>query len=263
MMLYGASASSFLYLAKQIARDNSRFDVHYVRTKHYISRSQSTDSTPDLSSLFSQVEGKLKLIFFYLLDALYITPLSGEDIQRVNNVKRDLPTQLKSVLVDDNDCLAVVASARKPWKLPENVQSSFQRWTYVGLAGPEERINLIKAHIGRVKCSLNDQNYIQLARMTEDYTYSELGNIVEEAHLGPFKRIEAATHFRRSSGHWVPSSPSVSGSVELAWHTLKPTEVQEPLVYDDLLEGFQRVERRRTDKHMKELGAVARAHPDE
>ncbi|KAH8027839.1 hypothetical protein HPB51_010485 [Rhipicephalus microplus] len=96
--------------------------------------------------------------------------------------------------------------------------------------------------------------------MTEDYTYSEIGNMVEEAHLGPLKRIERATHFRKVDAYWEVCSPHERGAVQLSWHTMKPTEVKEPLVYGDILDGFVKVELRRTDKELAEMETVRLAH---
>ncbi|KAG0412088.1 hypothetical protein HPB47_010785, partial [Ixodes persulcatus] len=195
MMLYGASASSFLYLAKQVARKEPAMEVHYVRMRHFVGRSAGQDSKQMLSNLFAKGQSKVKMVFLYLLDSLYAGSMSIEQLEFAGKVKEGLPAHLKRVLSTSNDWLIVVASARKPWLLPEEVQSNFQKWVYVGLPGFQERIDLLKACIGKMLSSLTDQNYLQLSRMTEEYTYSEIGNVVEEAHLGPFKRIESATHF--------------------------------------------------------------------
>ncbi|CAN8023474.1 unnamed protein product [Ixodes persulcatus] len=256
MMLYGASASSFLYLAKQVARKEPAMEVHYVRMRHFVGRSAGQDSKQMLSNLFAKGQSKVKMVFLYLLDSLYAGSMSIEQLEFAGKVKEGLPAHLKRVLSTSNDWLIVVASARKPWLLPEEVQSNFQKWVYVGLPGFQERIDLLKACIGKMLSSLTDQNYLQLSRMTEEYTYSEIGNVVEEAHLGPFKRIESATHFVKKNERWHPCVSTDPGAVELSWHTMKPAEVSEPIIYEDLLEGFVKVERKRTDKCMRNLQRI-------
>ncbi|KAH9379624.1 hypothetical protein HPB48_022060 [Haemaphysalis longicornis] len=260
MLLYGASGSAFIYLAKQIAKENPRWDVHYVRMKQFLGRCSGRDCQRELESLFTRGKGCVKLIFFYLLDTIYASTLAPEEMEYANQFRGELPIYLKRAATIQG--LAVVASAKKPWLFPKELQELFQKWAYVGLPGAAERIRLIKAHIGQIPCAVRDFNFQQLARMTEEYTFSEVGNLVEEAHLGPFKRIEAATHFRRVDDHWQPCSSAQRGAVELSWHTMKPTDIKEPMNYDDLLDGFVKVERRRTDKELGELLALQNDHPE-
>lgn len=260
LILYGASASSFLYLATQVVKQDPTLEVHYVRIKHFVSRSATQDYKQVLSNLFSSAFGKRKMVFLYLLDTLYSGSMSMETLQFAQRLREAFPTYLKRATGAKNDCLIVVASARKPWLLPDTVQNVFEKWTYVGLPGPEERINLLKAYMGKMLSSLNEQNYLQLSRMTEDYTYSEIGNVVEEAHLGPFKRIESTTHFTKKKDRWHPCKSTDKGAVELSWHTMKPAEVSEPIIYDDLLDGFVKVERKRPDKCMADLLRLRDTH---
>ncbi|XP_037526455.1 vacuolar protein sorting-associated protein 4A [Rhipicephalus sanguineus] len=260
MLLYGASGSAFIYLAKMIAKEDPRWEVHYVRMKQFMGRSIGRDCQRELESLFTEGKDKIKMLFFYLLDTIYGNALAAEEIDYAQRFKTELPEYIKRVASTDKKKLAVVASARKPWLFPNDLQSLFQKWVHVGLPGSAERIRLIKAHIGHVPCSLSDSNFLQLSRMTEDYTYSEIGNMVEEAHLGPFKRIEGATHFKKVDNHWEVCSPRERGAVQLSWHTMKPTDVKEPLVYGDILDGFVKVELRRTDKELAEMETIRLAH---
>ncbi|XP_037580236.1 vacuolar protein sorting-associated protein 4A [Dermacentor silvarum] len=263
LLLYGASGSAFIYLAKMIAKEDPRWEVHYVRMKQFLGRSTGRDCQRELETLFTEGgKDKIKMLFFYLLDTIYGNTLAPEEMEYAHRFKKELPQYLKRVASAGKQQLAVVASARKPWLFPSDLQMLFQKWVHVGLPGPTERIRLIRAHIGQVPCSLSDSNILQLSRMTEDYTYSEIGNMVEEAHLGPFKRIEAATHFRQVGSHWEVCSPSERGAVQLSWHTMNPTDVKEPIVYGDLLDGFVKVELRRSDKELAEMETVQLAHPE-
>ncbi|KAH6925037.1 hypothetical protein HPB50_027395 [Hyalomma asiaticum] len=261
MLLYGASGSAFIYLAKMVAKEDPRWEVHYVRMKQFLGRSTGRNCRNELESLFTEGKDKIKMLFFYLLDTIYGNTLSPEEMKYASRFKAELPEYLKRVASADTK-LAVVASARKPWLFPNDLQSLFQKWVHVGLPGQAERIQLIRAHIGQVPCSLKDSNFLQLSRMTEDYTYSEIGNMVEEAHLGPFKRIEVATHFKQVDTHWEVCSPNERGAVQLSWDTMKPTDFKEPIVYADLLDGFVKVELRRTDKELAEMQTVQLAHPE-
>ncbi|XP_075530147.1 uncharacterized protein LOC142563479 [Dermacentor variabilis] len=263
LLLYGASGSAFIYLAKMIAKEDPRWEVHYVRMKQFMGHSTGRDCQAELETLFTEGgKDKIKVLFFYLLDTIYGNTLAPEEIEYAHRFKKELPEFLRRVVSVEKQQLAVVASARKPWLFPADLQSLFQKWVHVGLPGSAERIRLIRAHIGQVPCSLTDSNILQLSRMTEDYTYSEIGNMVEEAHLGPFKRIEAATHFRQVGRYWEACSPSERGAMQLSWHTMKPTDVKEPIVYGDLLDGFVKVELRRSDKELANMETVQLAHPE-
>ncbi|KAK8781511.1 hypothetical protein V5799_017148 [Amblyomma americanum] len=265
MLLYGASGSAFIYLAKLAAKENPRWKVHYVRVKHFLGRTPGRDCQKELRSLFTADKGKgtVKMVFFYLLDTIYGNTLAPDEMEYAQWFRRELPDYLRQAVSSENEeQLAVVASARKPWLLQRDLEPLFERWVHVGLPGSAERMRLIKAHIGQVPCSLSDANMLQLSRMTEDYTYSEIGNVVQEAHLGPFKRIEVATHFRQVGRQWEVCAPTDRGAVELSWHTMKPTDVKEPIVYGDLLDGFVKVELRRTDKELAQMEETQKAHPE-
>ncbi|KAK8781513.1 hypothetical protein V5799_017145 [Amblyomma americanum] len=264
MLLYGASGSAFIYLAKLAAKENPRWKVHYVRVKHFLGRTPGRDCQKELQSLFTADKGKgtVKMVFFYLLDTIYGNTLAPDEMEYAQWFRRELPDYLRQAVSSENEELAVVASARKPWLLQRDLEPLFERWVHVGLPGSAERMRLIKAHIGQVPCSLSDANMLQLSRMTEDYTYSEIGNVVQEAHLGPFKRIEVATHFRQVGRQWEVCAPTDRGAVELSWHTMKPTDVKEPIVYGDLLDGFVKVELRRTDKELAQMEETQKAHPE-
>ncbi|KAH8027840.1 hypothetical protein HPB51_010486 [Rhipicephalus microplus] len=95
LLLYGASGSAFIYLAKMIAKEDKRWDVHYVRMKQFMGRSTGRDSQKELESLFTEGKDKIKMLFFYLLDTIYSNTLSAEELDYAQRFKMELPEYIK------------------------------------------------------------------------------------------------------------------------------------------------------------------------
>ncbi|XP_064488557.1 uncharacterized protein LOC135400657 [Ornithodoros turicata] len=260
LFIYGPSCSSFLYIAKSIAKHTPAFEVHYVRTRHFLSKASGKDVQNLIQSLFNRNGDKKKLLFFFNIEVIYGSSLSRDEITAAEIFKAQFPRRVNDVKQATNNWLIVACASKEPWLIPDEVVDRFEEMLYVGLPSMTERVRLFQSYVAEKPSLLANKNYVQLARMTEEYTYSEIGNVIEEAHLGPFKRIESATHFRKVQGFWEPCTAAAQGAVELAWHTLEPSAVREPLRYEDVLEGFVKVERKRTDKHFQSYREFEEKH---
>lgn len=75
----------------------------------------------------------------------------------------------------------------------------FERRIYIPLPDANARANLFALSVGNTPCTLTQQDYKQLADMTDGYSGSDISVLVRDALMQPIRKVQNATHFKKVS----------------------------------------------------------------
>lgn len=81
-------------------------------------------------------------------------------------------------------------------RLTHNINSRFERRIYIPLPDANARANLFALNVGNTPCTLSQQEFKQLADMTDGYSGSDIAVLVRDALMQPIRKVQSATHFK-------------------------------------------------------------------
>lgn len=58
---------------------------------------------------------------------------------------------------------------------------------------------MFKIHLGKTKHNLNNDDFRELGRISENYSGSDISIVVREALMEPVRMVQDATHYKRVS----------------------------------------------------------------
>lgn len=97
-------------------------------------------------------------------------------------------------------------------KLTRNMYR-FERRIYIPLPDANARANLFALSVGNTPCTLTQQEYKQLADMTDGYSGSDISVLVRDALMQPIRKVQNATHFKKVNRNTFYLSNSLTGEI--------------------------------------------------
>jgi SpoVK/Ycf46/Vps4 family AAA+-type ATPase len=161
-------------------------------------------------------EGTPVILFLDEVDSVF-----GGSMNEVGGERRVKTQFLQELdgLIDKSDepiHLYIVASTNKPWLLELGFIGRFQKRVFIPLPDFETRQGLFRFYLSKLNV-VSDIDYIELARLTEGYTSSDIRDVCQTAHL------EVISEFFESG------------------MALNPSNKPRPMDMDDLTEAIRRV----------------------
>ncbi|CAD6240176.1 GSCOCG00002540001-RA-CDS [Cotesia congregata] len=129
-----------------------------------------------------------------------------------------------------------------PWVLDAAIRRRFEKRIYISLPEEHARATMFKLHLGDTPHTLTEDDFKQLAALTEGYSGADIGIIVRDALMQPVRLVQTATHFKRVSGPspkdrnvivddlLTPCSPGDPDAIEMNWLEVESDKLCEPLV---------------------------------
>ncbi|KAI0063093.1 AAA-domain-containing protein [Artomyces pyxidatus] len=246
ILLYGPPGTGKSYLAKAVATE-AKSTFFSVSSSDLVSKWQG-DSERLVKQLFQMArEAKPAIIFIDEVDSLAGTRSEGES-EGSRRIKTEFLVQMNGVGHDDTGVL-VLGATNIPWQLDPAIKRRFEKRIYIPLPGIEARKQMFALHVGSTPCELTQQDYRELAAMSDGYSGSDIAIVVRDALMQPVRKVLAATHFKplpleegAKLVKWTPCSPGDPEGVEKSWTDVESDELQEPpLRYADFVKSLQSV----------------------
>lgn len=202
ILLYGPPGTGKSYLAKAVATEADGTFLS-VSSSDLLSRWLG-DSEKLVRSLFEmareayKTEGKPSIIFVDEIDSL-VSARSDSENDASRRVKTEFLVQMQGVGHDDEGVL-VLAATNIPWCLDSAIRRRFERRIYIPLPELQARLQMFKIHMGDTPNTLNDEDWLELAKRTEWYSGSDIENVVRNALMECVRTLQVATHFKRVPG---------------------------------------------------------------
>jgi len=89
----------------------------------------------------------------------------------------------------------LIAATNMPWTLDSAFLRRFQKKIHIPLPDKEARKRLFEINVGDTLCDISAKDYEEFARQTEEFSGSNIRNVVQEALMRSVTRIYEAKYF--------------------------------------------------------------------
>ncbi len=181
---------------------------------------------------------KPSIIFIDEVDSMCGTRDASGSSEAANRIKTEFLVQMQGVGVD-NDGILVLGATNIPWGLDSAIRRRFEKRIYIPLPDEPARKRLLELHIGETPTDLGDRDYMELAKLTENYSGSDISVAVREALMEPVRKVQRATHYKNVRNvvdgvtyddFLTPCSPGDRGAMEMNWLSVPGEKLIEPRV---------------------------------
>ena len=115
----------------------------------------------------------------------------------------------------------VLGATNLPWSLDPAVRRRFEKRIYISLPEENARYYLLKHQMQNEEHNLTDKDFKELAKATENYSGSDLNNLIKNACYEPLRKFQSAVFFKQVGTSpkgrplWMPCSPSEPGATKI------------------------------------------------
>jgi SpoVK/Ycf46/Vps4 family AAA+-type ATPase len=121
-------------------------------------------------------------IFIKNIDAISTKPEDGEIAKKI---KTEFLTCMDKVLNNPNSNVIIIAGTSQPQQLNSDLLDKFKRKIYVQPMNNEVRANFIKETISLHENNISDEEFLEISRLTPNYSQSDLKKLCVQAALEP------------------------------------------------------------------------------
>lgn len=231
ILLYGPPGTGKSYLAKACATEASG-TFFSVSSSDLVSKFMG-ESERLVRSLFEMARKSLPaIIFIDEIDSLCGSRSEGEN-DATRRIKTEFLVQMQGV-GHNEDGLLVLGATNIPWELDPAIRRRFERRVYISLPEEHARRSLFELSIGDTPNDLTDEDFDELARLTEGYSGSDISTVVKSALMEPIRKCQSARYFKRifedGKNKFTPCAPSdpegaEMGLMDVPSGSLKPPKI--------------------------------------
>jgi vacuolar protein-sorting-associated protein 4 len=195
-----------------------------------------------VKSLFEMArKTKPAVIFIDEIDSLMSSRSEGEN-EATRRIKTEFLVQMQGVGKDDEGIL-VLGATNIPWDLDPAVRRRFQKKIYISLPDEPARLAMFKLNIGDTPNNLVEDDYKELARMTDGYSGSDIATLTQDAIFEPIRKCQSVRFFRKEGKYYIPCSPSDEGAFKMTLNEIPEPELLLPpdVCIDDFIKAMSKI----------------------
>jgi len=195
-----------------------------------------------VKSLFDMArQTKPAVIFIDEIDSLMSSRSDGEN-EATRRIKTEFLVQMQGVGKDDEGIL-VLGATNIPWDLDPAVRRRFQKKIYISLPDEAARYVMFKLNIGDTPNNLVEEDYKELASMTDGYSGSDISTLTQDAIFEPIRKCQMARFFKKEGKNYVPCSPSDYGAFKMSLNEIPEPELLYPpdVCKDDFIKAMSKI----------------------
>lgn len=240
ILLYGPPGTGKSFLAKAVATEANQSSFFAVSSSDLVSKWLG-ESEKLVKSLFVLARKKApSIIFVDEVDSL-CSSRSDNESESARRIKTEFLVNMQGVGTEKDNVL-VLGATNIPWCIDSAIRRRFERRIYIPLPDEMARRELFKLNINKTKHSLVDDDFVELAKRTDNYSGADISIVVKDAIFEPVRKFKSATHFKKVSGPsptnekvivndlLTPCSPGEPGAVEMNWESVPSDKLLVPYV---------------------------------
>jgi len=236
ILLYGPPGTGKTQLAKAVATEANNSTFISVSSSDLVSKWQG-QSERLVKALFEMARERAPcIIFIDEVDSL-CGSRSDNESESSRRIKTEFLVQMQGVgHGDDQKQVLVLGATNTPWALDSAIRRRFEKRIYIPLPEVAARVAMFKLHLGNTRNNLTEDELKKLADMSEGYSGADINVVVREAIMEPVRKVQQATHFKRSAadgGKWTPCSPGDPEGQPIKWLDIADDLIEPPVdMYD-------------------------------
>ncbi|EYC08113.1 hypothetical protein Y032_0067g123 [Ancylostoma ceylanicum] len=180
-------------------------------------------------ALFSVARLKLpSVIFIDEVDSL-LSARSETEHESSRRIKTEFLVQLDGVATNSDERLLVLAATNRPQELDEAARRRFVKRLYIALPEAEARLTIVRNLLSDMKHNLEDDDFDEVAKLTEGYSGADMRQLCAEAAMGPIRDIDNCSSMDIETIEAEEIRPISLSDFTTAAQVVRPTVVSEDL----------------------------------
>ena len=114
---------------------------------------------------------------------------SDSENDATKRLKTEFLVQFDGVSSNQSAKILIIGATNRPFELDSAVIRRLPKRVYIGPFNKEERLDFIKELMKKNENEINDEEYEQIANMTNNYSNSDLKELCREAAYEPIRDI--------------------------------------------------------------------------
>jgi len=128
----------------------------------------------------------------------------------------------------DDDGVLVLGATNIPWDLDPAVRRRFQKKIYIPLPDEIARLGMLKMNIDDTPHNVTEEEFNELALMTEGFSGSDLSTLNMDAIMEPIRKCQLSKFFKKDGKFYVPCSPSDEGAFKMTLNEIPEPQYLKP-----------------------------------
>lgn len=146
------------------------------------------------------------IIFIDEIDSLCSARSENEN-ESTRRVKTEFLVQMEG-LSNKGGKLLVLGATNIPWGLDQAVKRRFEKRIYIPLPDPAARLYMLKKKIEDVPYQINEHEFDELAKLSDNYSGSDIEVLCKDAAMEPLRFAQKTNKFQKlMNGKYLPVSP--------------------------------------------------------